>query len=77
MCNYAAVCVFMRMYVRVGAPIRGVALERLFYLLSHRCHHDVRAGPAEAHGIQISLCVSDVEHHWGREGGEGGVGSWE
>lgn len=42
-----SVLVCMRVYQRV-------ALERVFYLLSHGCHCD-RLGAAVAHGNQISV----------------------
>lgn len=58
----------------------GVALEHVFYLLSHGCHCDGRVGAAVAHGNRISLCIpgSDVEAPWGvggvGMGGERGAG---
>ena len=74
-CVCVCVCV-LRVYV-------GVALEHVFYLLSHGCRCDGRVGAAAAHGNRISLCIpgSDVEAPWGgwrswRGGGwrGGGVG---
>ena len=62
-CVYAHVCACWCSY-------KGVALERRFYLVSHGCPCDGRAGPAVALGIRISLCISwDLmwKHHWGRE----------
>lgn len=67
------------LYVRVCACVcvwrvyEGVALEHVFYLLSHGCHCDGRVGAAVAHGNRISLRIpgSDVEAPWG-VGGVGG-----
>lgn len=70
-CKYVVACVFACWCV-----YEGVAPERLFYLLSHGCHRNGRAGPAVAHGIQISLCISrDLmwKHHWGGRCGALGV----
>lgn len=72
MCKHALVCVCVCVCWNI---YKGVALEHLFYLLSHGCHHDGRAGAAVAHGNQISLCISrDLmwKRHGGREVWEAG-----
>lgn len=57
--------------VCVGMVYEGVALEHVFYLLSHGCHCDGRVGAAMAHGNRISLRIPGSDTKTPR--GVGGV----